>query len=105
MTLIEQLYWGGAGLIALWLVAFGLALVSTRNGVVTPGPATQEFGTDPEPPGVVSLLGNNWRSVEHAAAATLLDLAARGLVELRQPGDDPARSTVHLTEEAGQRRG
>ncbi|MFF1400104.1 DUF2207 family protein [Streptomyces sp. NPDC058287] len=98
MTLIEQLYWSGAGLIVLWLVAFGFALVSTRNGVVTPGPATQEFGTDPEPPGVVSLLGNNWRGVEHAAAATLLDLAARGLVELRQPGDDPARSTVHLTE-------
>lgn len=98
MTLIEQLYWGGAGLIVLWLVAFGLALAATRNGVVTPGPATQEFGDEPETPAVVSLLGNRWRGVEHAAAATLLDLAARGLVELRQPGDDPARSTVHVTE-------
>ncbi|WP_393054832.1 DUF2207 family protein [Streptomyces sp. LN549] len=98
MTLIEQLYWGGAGLILLWLVAFVFALVATRNGVVTPGPATQEFGDDPEPPAVVSLLGNQWRGVEHAAAATLLDLAARGFVELRQPGDDPARSTVHVTE-------
>ncbi|GAA1357780.1 DUF2207 family protein [Streptomyces beijiangensis] len=98
MTLIEQLYWGGGALIVLWLVCFGLALAATRNGVVTPGPATQEFGDDPEPPGVVSLLGNHWRGVEHAAAATLLDLAARGLVELRQPGDDPARSSVHLTE-------
>ncbi|MEU1472682.1 hypothetical protein ABZ434_31275 [Streptomyces sp. NPDC005761] len=98
MTLTEQLYWGGAGLIVLWLVAFGCALVATRNGVVTPGPATQELGDDPEPPALVSLLGNNWRGVEHAAAATLLDLAARGLVELRQPGDDPARSSVHVTE-------
>ncbi|MGY4931374.1 DUF2207 family protein [Streptomyces sp. 900116325] len=98
MTLTEQLYWGGAGLIVLWLAVFGLALVATRNGTVTPGPATQDFGADPEPPAVVSLLGNQWRGVEHAAAATLLDLAARGLVELRQPGDDPARSTVHLTE-------
>lgn len=98
MTLIEQLYWGGAGLIVLWLVVFGLALAATRNGVVTPGPATQEFGDEPETPAVVSLLGNRWRGVEHAAAATLLDLAARGLVELRQPGDDPARSTVHVTE-------
>ncbi|MEU1350613.1 hypothetical protein [Streptomyces sp. NPDC005795] len=97
MTLIEQLYWGGAGLIVLWLVAFGCAMAATRNGVVTPGPATQEFGDDPESPAVVSLLGNNWRSVEHAAAATLLDLAARGLIELRQPGDDPARSSVHVT--------
>lgn len=98
MTLTEQLYWGGAGLIVLWLVAFGGALAATRNGVVTPGPATQEFGDDPESPAVVSLLGNHWRGVEHAAAATLLDLAARGLVELRQPGDDPARSSVHVTE-------
>ncbi|MET7497233.1 hypothetical protein [Streptomyces sp900116325] len=98
MTLTEQLYWGGAGLIVLWLVAFGLALLATRNGAVTPGAATQEFGADPERPAVVSLLGNHWRGVEHAAAATLLDLAARGLVELRQPGDDPARSTVHVTE-------
>ncbi|MEV0090091.1 hypothetical protein [Streptomyces sp. NPDC050738] len=98
MTLTEQLYWGGAALIVLWLVAFGLSLLATRNGAVTPGPATQEFGDAPEPPAVVSLLGNNWRGVEYAAAATLLDLAARGLVELRQPGDDPVRSTVHLTE-------
>ncbi|MFC8228565.1 DUF2207 family protein [Streptomyces sp. NPDC057287] len=98
MTLTEQLYWGGAGLIVLWLVAFGIALTATRNGAVTPEPATQEFGTDPEPPAVVALLGNHWRGVEHAAAATLLDLAARGLVELRQPGDDPARGTVHVTE-------
>lgn len=97
MTHIEQLYWGGAALIVLWLVVFGLVLVATRNGVVTPGPATQEFGDDPEPPAVVSLLGNRWRGVEHAAAATLLDLAARGLVELRQHGDDPLRSTVHVT--------
>ncbi|MFE4924388.1 DUF2207 family protein [Streptomyces sp. NPDC056661] len=105
MTLTEQLYWGGAGLIVLWLAVFGLALVATRNGTVTPGPVTQEFGADPEPPAVVSLLGNQWRGVEHAAAATLLDLAARGLVELRQPGDDPARSTVHLTEAGRAARG
>ncbi|MER7728770.1 hypothetical protein [Streptomyces sp. NPDC096323] len=98
MTHIEQLYWGGAALIVLWLVAFGFALVATRNGAVTPGPATQEFGDHPESPAVVSLLGNNWRGVEHAAAATLLDLAARGFLELRQPGDDPARSSVHVTE-------
>ncbi|MFI7364925.1 DUF2207 family protein [Streptomyces sp. NPDC050149] len=98
MTHIEQLYWGGAALIVLWLVAFGFALAVTRNGVVTPGPASQELGDEPESPAVVSLLGSGWRGVEHAAAATLLDLAARGLVELRQPGDDPARSSVHVTE-------
>lgn len=98
MTHTEQLYWGGAALIVLWLAVFALALAATRNGVVTPAPATQELGDDPEPPGIVALLGNQWRGVEHAAAATLLDLAARGLVELRQPGDDPIRTTVHITE-------
>ncbi|MFE6892107.1 DUF2207 family protein [Streptomyces sp. NPDC057694] len=99
MSHMEQLYWGGAGLFALWLVLFGLALLATRNGTVVPGPATQEFGPDPEPPAVVSFLGNNWRGVGSAAAATLLDLAARGLIELRQPADDPAAGTVHVTEE------
>ncbi|WP_405014932.1 DUF2207 family protein [Kitasatospora sp. NBC_01539] len=97
MTLDAQFHWGGAALLALWLAAFGLSLAATRNGAVPTGPATQEFGPEPEPPAVVALLANRWRSVDHAAAATLLDLAARGLLELRQPADDPAQSTVHLT--------
>ncbi|MFI1170471.1 DUF2207 family protein [Streptomyces melanogenes] len=97
MTFEAELYWGGAGLIALWLAAFGIALAATRNGAVEAAPATQEFGPEPESPAVVALLANRWRSVDRAAAATLLDLAARGLLELRQPADDPAHSTVHLT--------
>ncbi|MGW8333607.1 DUF2207 family protein [Streptomyces sp. NPDC055897] len=97
MTFEAELYWGGAGLIGLWLAMFGLALAATRNGTVQTGPATQEFGPDPESPAVVALLANRWRSVDRAAAATLLDLAARGLIEVRQPDDDPAHSTVHVT--------
>ncbi|MCX5384438.1 DUF2207 domain-containing protein [Streptomyces sp. NBC_00083] len=97
MTFEAEMYWSGAGLIALWLALFGLALAATRNGAVVAGPATQEFGEDPESPAVVALLANRWRSVDRAAAATLLDLAARGVIEVRQPDDDPARSTVHLT--------
>ncbi|MQS15728.1 DUF2207 domain-containing protein [Streptomyces kaniharaensis] len=97
MSLEAQFYWGGAGLIVLWFAAFGLSLVATRNGTVQAAPATQEFGPEPEPPAVVALLANRWRSVDHAAAATLLDLAASGLVEVRQPADDPANSTVHVT--------
>ncbi|MEE1786019.1 DUF2207 domain-containing protein [Streptomyces sp. SP17BM10] len=93
----DQFYWSAAGLFVLWLVVFGLALVATRNGVVHAAPATQELGPEPERPAVVALLANRWRSVDHAAAATLLDLAARGLVEVRQPSDDPTQSTVHLT--------
>ncbi|MFC9324223.1 DUF2207 family protein [Kitasatospora sp. NPDC057015] len=99
MTLDAELYWGGAGLIVLWLAAFALSLAATRNGAVDTGPATQELGSEPESPALVALLANRWRSVDHAAAATLLDLAARGLLELRQPADDPAHSTVHVTGE------
>ncbi|MFF3002685.1 DUF2207 family protein [Kitasatospora sp. NPDC057940] len=97
MSLEDQFYWAGAGLIVLWFAAFWLSLMATRNGTVHTGPATQEFGSEPETPAVVALLANRWRSVDHAAAATLLDLAARGLVEVRQPAADPGHSTVHVT--------
>ncbi|AUG76691.1 hypothetical protein CFP65_1817 [Kitasatospora sp. MMS16-BH015] len=103
MSVDATLYWSGAGLVALWFALFGLALAATRNGTVRPGPATQEFGPEPEPPAVVALLANRWHSFDHAAAATLLDLAARGLVELRQPGDDPGQTTVHRTAKEAER--
>ncbi|MDH6131888.1 hypothetical protein P3T37_001262 [Kitasatospora sp. MAA4] len=90
----------GAAALALWLLAFGAALLATRNGTVQAGPATQELGDSPEPPAVVSLLANGWRSVDHAAESTLLDLAARGHLELRQAGEHPADTTVHLTSDA-----
>ncbi|MFJ6937805.1 DUF2207 family protein [Streptomyces sp. NPDC101132] len=96
MTWTQQLVWAASAALALWLVGFALALVATRNGAPHTGPATQEFGEDPEPPAVVSLLANHWRSVDHAAEATLLDLAHRGLVELRQNGDRAAHTTVHV---------
>ncbi|GAA0670345.1 hypothetical protein GCM10010193_23030 [Kitasatospora atroaurantiaca] len=91
------LTWSGAVATALWLLIYTVAMFTTRNGAVEPAPATQELGPTPESPAVVSLLGNRWRSVRHAAPAILLDLAARELIELRQPGDDPAQSTIHLT--------
>ncbi|WP_035805891.1 DUF2207 family protein [Kitasatospora mediocidica] len=91
---------GGAAAVVLWLLAFGLVLLATRNGTVQAGPATQELGDSPEPPAVVSLLANGWRSTAHAAESTLLDLAARGHLELRQAGENPADTTVHLTDNA-----
>jgi hypothetical protein len=96
MTVATELTLAGAAAMAVWLLGYVICLLLTRNGAVEPGPATQEFGADPEPPAVVSLLADGWRSVDHAAGATLLDLAARGFVEIRQPGDSPAESTVHL---------
>ncbi|WP_035849645.1 DUF2207 family protein [Kitasatospora azatica] len=97
MSFVAQLNWAGAAFTVLWLLGLGAALLLTRNGTVRPQPASQELGPQPESPAVVSLIGSGWRSVRHAAAATLLDLAARGALELRQPGNDPAQSTIHLT--------
>jgi Predicted membrane protein (DUF2207) len=77
-----------------WFVAYGLARLLTRPASPPPGPATPDLG--PEPPAVVSLLVNRWAITEDAAESTLLDLAARRFVELRQPGDEPMQTTVHL---------
>src|SRR5262249_22586103 len=51
----------------------------------------------PEPPAVVSLLANGWEVTEDAVESTLLDLGARKYYEFRQPGNDPAQTTIHLT--------
>jgi hypothetical protein len=77
-----------------WFLCYALARLATRPASPPPAPATMELG--PEPPAVVSLLVNRWAVDEDAAESTLLDLAARRFVELRQPGSDPLRTTVHL---------
>jgi len=79
-----------------WFVLLGLVLLATRPLPVSPGPATQDLQGD-EPPAVVSLLVNDWAVTEDAAESTLLDLAARGYLELRQPDADPRHTTVHVT--------
>ncbi|GIF72325.1 DUF2207 family protein [Asanoa siamensis] len=80
---------------AAWAGLYGLILLITRSSLPTPAPATMDLG--PEPPAVVNLLANRWtRPDEDAAEATLLDLAGRRFYEIRQPGDDPVHSTIHL---------
>jgi hypothetical protein len=83
----------GAAL-ALFGGAYAVAFVITRPRRVAAGPATPDLGD--EPPAVVNLLANRWRLTDDAAEATLLDLAARGYLELRQPGEDPHHTTIHL---------
>jgi hypothetical protein len=83
-----------AGPVALWFAAFGLAHVVTRSRRPDPAPATEDLGS--EPPAVVSLLVNRWEISEDAAESTLIDLAARDILELRQPGNDPVQTTVHI---------
>ncbi|MFI7080293.1 DUF2207 family protein [Micromonospora sp. NPDC049903] len=84
----------GLGALAGWLLLYGAVRWVTRPAAVSPAPATPDLGA--ESPAVVNLLVNRWSLTEDAAEATLLDLAARGFFEVRQPGDDPMQSTVHL---------
>jgi hypothetical protein len=80
--------------LTVFAAGYAVALVTTRSVDVRPCPATPELGE--EPPAVVSLLVNRWKLTPDAAEATLLDLAARGYLELRQTGDGAAHTTIHL---------
>jgi Predicted membrane protein (DUF2207) len=80
---------------AAWGVLYLLGLVVTRPLPVHPGPSTQDLPGD-EPPAVVSVLASGWSVTEDAAESTLLDLAARGYVELRQPDADVRHTTIHV---------
>jgi len=80
--------------VGCWLVAYAISRLLTRPASPPAGPATMDLG--PESPALVSLLVNRWSLTEDAGESTLLDLAARRFVELRQPGNDPMQTTVHL---------
>lgn len=81
-------------LVAGWLLAYLILTIRTRSPAVPPAPASPELG--PEPPAIVNLLANRWRLNADAAEATLLDLAARGFLELQQVGADPVTTTIQL---------
>src|SRR3954447_8701382 len=81
--------------LTLWLAAYAGAWVLTRPAGVTASPATMDL-PGAEPPAVVSLLANRWEFTVDAAESTLLDLVARGYLELRQAGPDPRHTTVHF---------
>ena len=83
-----------AASIGFWALVYAAARLLTRPASPAPAPATMELGA--EPPALVSLLVNRWTLTEDAAESTLLDLAARKFFELRQPGNDPLETTVHV---------
>jgi hypothetical protein len=80
--------------VAAWFGLFGLAHAATRPRMPAPAPATEDLG--PESPAVASLLVNHWEITEDAAESTLIDLAARHILEFRQPANDPRQTTVHI---------
>jgi hypothetical protein len=83
-----------AGAVGVWFLVYAACRLLTRPATPAAAPATMELGA--ESPALVSLLVNHWTLTEDAAESTLLDLAARKFFELRQPGDDPLQTTVHL---------
>ncbi|MDG4759467.1 DUF2207 domain-containing protein [Micromonospora sp. WMMD710] len=82
--------------LACWVVLYVTTVLASRPTVVTPGAAVAGFPGQ-EPPAVVNLLANGWRQTGDAAQSTLLDLAARRYLELRQADPDSRTTTVHLT--------
>jgi hypothetical protein len=85
----------GTGLVLLgWYVSVASYAFWTRPRDLPAGPATSELG--PESPAVVNLLVTRCEMTPDAADATLLDLAARHIVELYQPGDNPSDLLVRV---------
>ncbi len=69
---------------AVWLAAAGLVFLTRRPPEPPVGPRTLELG--PEPPAVANFLVNGFRVTGAAVPATLIDLAARNVVDVEQRG-------------------
>jgi hypothetical protein len=67
-----------------WIVAAAIVFVSRRPPEPPVGPRTLELGT--EPPAVANFLVNDFRVTGDAVPATLIDLAARNIVDVEQRG-------------------
>jgi hypothetical protein len=67
-----------------WLAAAGALLVSRMPPRPAVGPRTLELG--PEPPAVANFLTHGWRVTDDAVPATLVDLAARNVLDIEQRG-------------------
>ena len=70
--------------VAAWFVLLGVLWTIRSPKQPRSGPETTELG--PEPPAVVNLLTHGFRLRRDAVPATLLDLAARGVVEIEDRG-------------------
>ena len=90
---VMSLVFAGALIAAWYSVTLGYAL-ATRPRDLVPAPATMHLGA--EPPAVVNLLVTRGALTAAAADATLLDLAARRIVEIFQPGDDPGALLIRV---------
>ena len=84
---LEPLVVGGAIVGSLlWLAAAAFAYAFRTPPTPQTGVLTLALG--PEPPAVANFLVNGFAVTDVAAAATVLDLAARKLVDVEQRGPD-----------------
>src|SRR5262249_22698311 len=77
-----------------WYISVASYAFWTRPRDLPPGPATSELG--PESPAVVNLLVTRCEMTPDAADATPLDPAARHIVEVYQPRENPAELLVRV---------
>jgi hypothetical protein len=75
-----------AGALGLWLIVIALLAVVTRTKQPEPQPAGLEFGGD-EPPAVVNMLASGWKVRGEALSSTLVDLAARRIIDFERATD------------------
>ena len=94
-----------AGLVVLvvWALLFAVRYFATFPKLPKAGPESSDLG--PETPAIANLLVNRWKLTRNAMAATMLDLAARKMLEIDQLGSDhfvvrikrPPGADDHLT--------
>ncbi len=81
-----------------WYAIIVLVALATRQREPAPGAPTMQLGA--EPPAIVNLLVTRAHPTSAAADATLLDLAARRILELHQPSLNPADLLIRVREPA-----
>ena len=79
---------------APWLLAVAIVYLRRRPNRPEPGPPTLDLGA--EPPAIANLLVHDFRVTRDAVPATLLDLAARGCVEIEER--EPASYVCRIRE-------
>lgn len=80
---------------APWLFAVAIVYLRRRPSEPQPGPPTLDLG--PEPPAIANFLVHHFRVTHDAVPATLLDLAARGVVEIEERGPGSYVCRLHET--------
>ncbi|MDQ4006170.1 MAG: DUF2207 domain-containing protein, partial [Actinomycetota bacterium] len=87
-----QLLWTAGALTALWMVVMTAIRVIRQPRTPEEAPATSTLRA--ESPAVANMLVEKFRPTREAVAATLLDLAARGFVDIE--GTDPATTILRI---------